>query len=173
MGSGHSAAMSALSVDGETSRNSGDDSSHFLLPGDIIVTEAPATLSAVVGSCVALCLLDVHKKIGGMNHYLLPDGPIDAANRLRYANNANAALLERVIRAGANIAYVVAMVCGGSSVHAATGGEQDSLGHRNVCAALDFLRSTGIPLEARLTGGAQARRITFDLQTGKIVPELL
>jgi chemotaxis protein CheD len=145
----------------------------FLLPGELSVCTAPLKLATVIGSCVVLCLWESHKKIGGMNHYLLPDGPIDAANKYRYANNANAALLERIIRAGANIAFVVARVYGGCSAHIAAGQEENSLGNRNVCAALDFLRSTGIPLEHKDVGGQHGRKIVFDTATGKITTELL
>jgi chemotaxis protein CheD len=151
----------------------GQNTSKFLLPGDIAISDGTMKLSTVIGSCVVLCLWDRHKKIGGMNHFLLPDGPVDAANKFRYANNANAALLERIIQAGANIAFVVAKVYGGSVAHIPAGQEQTSLGHRNVCAALDFLRSTGIPLEEKNTGGKQGRKIIFDAVTGKVTTELL
>lgn len=147
--------------------------SQFLLPGDISVCKAPAKLATVIGSCVVLCLWERHKLIGGMNHYLLPDGPVDAANRFRYANNANAALLDKLIRAGANIAFVTAKLFGGSTAHVPAGQEESSLGHRNVCAALDFLRSTGIPLEEKNVGGKQGRKILFDIATGRVTTELL
>lgn len=162
-----------LPPDEAPSPKPGEATAQFLLPGDIAVSEAPAKFSTVIGSCVVLCLWEQHKKIGGMNHYLLPDGPVDAANKFRYANNANAALLERIIRAGANIAYVVAKVYGGSTAHVSAGLEETSLGNRNVCAALDFLRSTGIPLQEKHVGGKQGRKIVFDVTTGKVTTELL
>ncbi|MGH9521345.1 MAG: chemotaxis protein CheD [Terriglobales bacterium] len=151
----------------------GQNAVQFLLPGDLWVCRVDGKLSTVIGSCVVLCLWDKQKKVGGMNHYLLPDGPVDAANRFRYANNANAALLERVIRAGANIANVSARVYGGSTAHVSPGQEETSLGYRNVCAALDFLRSTGIPLEEKQTGGKQGRKVSFEIATGKVTTELL
>ena len=157
----------------EPSSKSDQNAAQFLLPGDIVVAESNGNLSTVIGSCVVLCLWDAHKKIGGMNHYLLPDGPVDAANKFRYANNANAALLEQVIRAGANIAFVTAKVYGGSAVHIPSRREENSLGYRNVCAALDFLRSTGIPLEEKQTGGTQGRKVTFDICSGEVRVALL
>ncbi len=150
-----------------------DGSTRFLLPGEMEVCTAPTKLTAVIGSCVVLCLWEGHKKIGGMNHFLLPDGPVDAANKFRYANNANVALLERIIRAGANIAFVVAKVYGGSTAHVRAGKEENSLGNRNVCAVLDFLRSTGIPLEHKDVGGRHGRKILFDTATGRVTAEPL
>ena len=59
---------------------------HFLYPGQVFVTREPIVISTILGSCAAVCLWDRHKKAGGMNHYLLPDGQADGANRLRYGN---------------------------------------------------------------------------------------
>ena len=47
---------------------------HFLYPGQVFVTRDPITISTILGSCAAVCLWDRHKKAGGMNHYLLPEG---------------------------------------------------------------------------------------------------
>ncbi len=33
-----------------------------------------AAVTTILGSCVAVCLWDESHGIGGMNHYLLPDG---------------------------------------------------------------------------------------------------
>src|SRR5580658_7959559 len=70
---------------------------HFLYPGQVFATREPIVISTILGSCAAVCLWDRQKKAGGMNHYLLPDGGDDGANRLRYGNNANAELLKQVL----------------------------------------------------------------------------
>ena len=73
---------------------------HFLYPGQVFVTGDPITISTILGSCAAVCLWDRHKKAGGMNHYLLPDGGNEGNNRLRYGNIANAELLKQVLALG-------------------------------------------------------------------------
>lgn len=145
----------------------------FLLPGQLHVATPPARFSAILGSCVTLCLWDGRRKIGGMNHVLLPDGPADAPNQYRYANVANKALLEQMIAAGSSIHDITARVYGGAAIHVPEGEEAESLGYKNVCATLDFLRSTGIPLMAKETGGQHGRKLLFDLHSGQTCMEEL
>ena len=40
--------------------------------GDCYVSTEPAVIYTVLGSCVAVCLFDPVRRIGGMNHILLP-----------------------------------------------------------------------------------------------------
>ena len=134
---------------------------------------APARLSTILGSCVSLCLWDTRRKLGGMNHVLLPQGRAGASNRFRYANVANKALLERMIATGSRIHDIVARVYGGATMFIPAGGETESLGSKNVGAATDFLRSTGIPLAMKDTGGCRARKVVFDVETGQASVVLL
>ena len=43
--------------------------------GEHHVTSDPnVVLSTILGSCVAMCLRDPYVGVGGMNHFLLPEG---------------------------------------------------------------------------------------------------
>lgn len=43
--------------------------------GEHHVTSDPnVVLSTILGSCVAMCLRDPYAGVGGMNHFLLPEG---------------------------------------------------------------------------------------------------
>ncbi|MEG1028908.1 MAG: chemotaxis protein CheD, partial [Brevundimonas sp.] len=43
--------------------------------GEHLVTSDPdVVLSTVLGSCVAMCLRDPVAGVGGMNHFMLPEG---------------------------------------------------------------------------------------------------
>lgn len=42
----------------------------FLAPGELVVVRSPANIRTVVGSCVAICLWDGRRRVGGLNHYL-------------------------------------------------------------------------------------------------------
>ena len=44
-----------------------------LLPGQYYATASDKALVTILGSCVAACIFDQEKKIGGMNHFMLPD----------------------------------------------------------------------------------------------------
>jgi chemotaxis protein CheD len=137
---------------------------HFLYPGQIFVTRDPISISTILGSCAAVCLWDSHKKAGGMNHYLLPEGVSEGPNRLRYGNVANAELLSQVRALGCELRNLQAKIFGGSS---AFGNDpENSLGSRNVVLAEDFLRAAGIPVVEKDVSGKRGRRLLFQIFDG-------
>jgi chemotaxis protein CheD len=147
--------------------------SHFLLPGQMFASRGPLTVSTILGSCVAVCLWDQRVGVGGVNHYLLPEGESALPNRLRYANSANASLLEELLQLGAVMSNLEAKIVGGAHAHVSDENSASSLGTRNVQAAVDFLRSTGIPLIGKNVGGKKGRKLWFEIQTGDAKVELL
>ena len=137
---------------------------HFLYPGQLFVTRDPITISTILGSCAAICLWDRHKKAGGMNHYLLPEGHGEGPNRLRYGNVANPELLNQVIALGCEIRHLQAKVFGGSCAFG--NNPLQSLGTRNVQLAEDFLRAAGIPVVEKEVSGKHGRRLVFQISDG-------
>jgi|SRR5580698_1300242 chemotaxis protein CheD len=137
---------------------------HFLYPGQVFVTRDPITISTILGSCAAVCLWDSHKKAGGMNHYLLPEGLSEGPNRLRYGNVANTELLNQVLALGCEVRNLQAKIFGGSSAFGAD--PAHSLGSRNVSLAEEFLRSAGIPVVEKDVSGKRGRRLVFQIYDG-------
>ena len=137
---------------------------HFLYPGQVFVTRDPITISTILGSCAAVCLWDRHKRVGGMNHYLLPEGLAEGPNRLRYGNVANPELLNQVLALGCEMRNLQAKIFGGSSAFAVD--LSQSVGSRNVELAEGFLRSAGIPVVEREVSGKHGRRLNFQIVDG-------
>jgi chemotaxis protein CheD len=137
---------------------------HFLYPGQVFVSKDAVTISTILGSCAAVCLWDSRRKIGGMNHYLLPEGPADGENRLRYGNVANAALLNELLAMGSDIKDLQAKVFGGSNAFAAD--PLTALGTRNVEVAERFLRNAGIPITEKEVSGKKGRKLMFNIVDG-------
>jgi chemotaxis protein CheD len=140
------------------------ESRHFLYPGQVFASRDPITISTILGSCAAVCLWDRHMRAGGMNHYLLPEGPTDGPNRLRYGNVANAELLKQVLALGCEVKNLQAKIFGGSSAFSVD--LSQSLGTRNVDLAERFLRTSGIPVVERDVSGKHGRRLVFQLAEG-------
>lgn len=140
---------------------------HFLYPGQVFVSADPICISTILGSCAAVCLWDRHKKAGGLNHYLLPEGPDDGANRLRYGTIANPELLKQVLALGCEVRNLQAKIFGGASAFGAD--PSQSLGARNVQLAEDFLRSAGIPILEKDVSGKRGRRLVFQISDGTTV----
>jgi chemotaxis protein CheD len=137
---------------------------HFLYPGQLFVSRQPMVITTILGSCAALCLWDWRKRVGGMNHYLLPEGSDDGPNRLRYGTVANPALLKELLALGCDIKHIQAKLFGGSSAFAAN--PLQSLGTRNVQLAEEFLRTNAIRLMAKDVSGKHGRRLMFHTEDG-------
>ncbi|HKU24389.1 MAG TPA: chemotaxis protein CheD, partial [Candidatus Sulfotelmatobacter sp.] len=87
---------------------------HYLIPGKVFASAQPFAISTIVGSGVAVCLWDSVHRIGGANHYMLPEGPENGDNATRYGNVANPALLQRMLDLGAERKNLEAKIFGGS-----------------------------------------------------------
>jgi len=139
-------------------------SKHFLYPGQMCVSKEPMVITTILGSCAALCLWDSRKRVGGMNHYLLPEGSDNGPNRLRYGNVANPALLNELLALGCDLKNIHAKIFGGSSAFAAN--PLQSVGSRNVQLAEEFVRKASIPLVSKDVSGKHGRRLVFHTEDG-------
>lgn len=143
---------------------SGSAPKHFLYPGQLFVSREPSVITTILGSCAAVCLWDYRKKIGGMNHYLLPEGSDDGGHRLRYGNFANPELLRELLALGCDVKNLQAKVFGGSSAFSAN--PSQSVGTRNSRLAEEFLREHGIRLVGKDVSGKHGRKLIFHTQDG-------
>lgn len=133
----------------------------YLHPGQLACCEAPTRLVTILGSCVAVCLFDPARRIGGMNHFLLPQG----GQALRYGNVAIEQLLSEILALGATPRSLRAKVFGGANVighHPAEGG----LGAQNVAIARVLLERERIPIVAEDLLGTRGRKLVFTTDDG-------
>lgn len=133
-----------------------------VIQGEQAVSDDPdTTLQTVLGSCVAACLHDPVRRIGGMNHFLLPDDGQGAD--MRYASAAMERLVNALLRNGAERGRLQAKLFGGGRIMA----NLPDIGRRNGESALMFLRNEGIVCRSQSLGGNQARRVRFWPATGR------
>ena len=139
-----------------------------ILPGEYFVTGQDVVLITLLGSCVAACIRDAETRIGGMNHFLLPDNhgqdPTGAAPA-RYGAYAMEVMINQLVKMGARRHRLQAKVFGGANV--LRGLNERNVGARNSEFVVDFLRVEGIPLIARDLGGNQARKVAYFPATGE------
>ena len=135
-----------------------------LTQGDFHASRDPIVMSTILGSCVAVCLHDPASGVGGMNHFLLPDGGVaQDARSERYGVNAMEQLINAVLRLGARRAGLVAKAFGGANMSPRLA----PIGDGNASFARLFLATEGITCIAESFGGTNARRVLFWPQTGK------
>ena len=143
-----------------------------VLPGEHYVSTAgQEMIVTVLGSCVAACVWDERLKIGGMNHFMLPDSgsdvPVDKA--MRYGNYAMEALFNDLMRRGARRDSLEIKVFGGGNVLSSMGSSSVPIGDRNSVYVRRYLADEGYKIAAEDLGGIHPRRIHFFPRMGKVI----
>lgn len=126
-------------------------------------------LTTVLGSCVACCLHDPVHRVGGMNHFLLPDGAGGPGEPARYGLQAMELLINALLRAGSRKPDLEAKLFGGARMRDGLGG----IGAANAAFARRFLEDEEITCIASSLGGTRARRVRFWPGTGRAQMRLL
>jgi len=142
-----------------------------LLPGAHWVVDDNSALATVLGSCVAACLRDPLLNLGGMNHFLLPEGSNNEASSARYGCYAMELLINDLLKRGAARKRLQAKVFGGANV--LKGMQHNPIGSRNADFVLNYLATEHIPVIAQDLRGIHPRRVYFFAQTGKALIQRL
>ena len=139
----------------------------YLFPGQIFISGESTLVSTILGSCVAVCLWDRERSVGGMNHFLLPLNPSrNGSSDARYGDTAMSRLVDTMVERGAAVHRLVAKIVGGACVIARLEERHDSIGEQNVIVAREFLSKLGIPVAAEQTGGRRGRKLFFHTGNG-------
>lgn len=155
-GSGESAAGSAFGPHGRINRH--------LHAGQYFASSEPATVTTVLGSCVAVCLWEPESGVGGINHFVLPHWTGNGRVSPRFGSVAVSILIEELCTLGCELKRLQAKIFGGSGVMSAKGAGR--LGERNVEVARRLLAEEGIPVVAEDVGGTRGRKLIFHTQDG-------
>lgn len=127
--------------------------------GEHHVTSDPnVMLTTILGSCVAMCLRDPETGVGGMNHFLLPEGAgagTDAGRR--YGAYAMELLINDVLKAGGRRDRLEAKLFGGGRMFDAL----KDVGMANADFAERFLRDEAIPVVGGSLRGSGGRRLHY------------
>jgi chemotaxis protein CheD len=136
-----------------------------LKQGEIQFGIEPTVLNTILGSCVAVCLWDCKRGVGGMNHFVLPSDPKGERNP-RYGDVAIDELIAGLRHIGSRLSDLQAKIFGGAAVLPVGGGQ--SVGTSNVLLALQRLSFERIPVTGRRTGGTLGQQIRFHTKTGEV-----
>lgn len=135
-----------------------------LAQGEYQVSDDPnLCLTTLLGSCVATCIWDSRRKIGGMNHYLLPGHVGGDETLLRYGVNAMELLINGLMKTGSQKRDLQAKIFGGAQML----NSSSQIGAVNSAFAMEFLHAEGIDLVGQSLGGRRGRRLRFFPTTGR------
>ena len=114
-----------------------------VLPGEYFVTGENMVICTVLGSCIAACLWDRNLNIGGMNHFMLPEGDSNDVSG-RYGSYAMEVLINEMIKLGARRESMQAKIFGGGQVMANF--TTMNVGERNTDFVTQYLHTERIPI---------------------------
>jgi len=140
-----------------------------VLPGEYYVTEEDMMVMTVLGSCIAACIWDPKVRVGGMNHFMLPEGGADTSGR--YGSYAMELLINEMIKLGARRETMQAKVFGGGQVmHSFT---TMNVGERNTQFVLDYLHTERISIVSKDVLDIHPRKVCYFPATGKAMVKRL
>jgi chemotaxis protein CheD len=146
-----------------------------ILPGEYYYTNKDMLIVTVLGSCVSACIRDRVTGLGGMNHFMLPDGGADTGSPVsasaRYGTYAMEVLINDLLKAGARRDNLEAKVFGGGAV--LKGFTAINVGERNAAFVQSFLKNEKIRIVAEDLNDIYPRKVYFFPRTGKVLVKKL
>ncbi len=145
-----------------------------MLPGEFFVHDEDILIMTTLGSCIAACLWDRDRRVGGMNHFLLPEagsqngGDGDSG---RYGSFAMELLIGEMVKRGATRSSMEAKVFGGGAV--ISGMNTINVGERNTAFVLDYLRTERITVVSKDVMDIYPRKVCFLPASGKAMVKRL
>lgn len=140
-----------------------------VLPGEYYVTADELVVMTVLGSCIAACIWDPRVRVGGMNHFMLPEGGSDSGGR--YGSYAMELLINELMKQGARRETMQAKVFGGGAVMSSF--TTMNVGERNTKFVLDYLQTERIAVVSKDVLDIHPRKVCFFPATGKAMVKRL
>ncbi len=130
---------------------------------DCIVTHA-------LGSCIGITVFDPVAEVGGMLHFMLPKPATEQAAEGRptamFAAQGIPTLFRKAYALGAQKQRMIVCAAGGAEF--LDGGGGFNVGKRNAVMMKKLFFKNDILIAGQDIGGSQARRLTLDMETGKV-----
>ena len=140
-----------------------------VLPGEYAAHAEELVIATTLGSCIACCIWDRHLRVGGMNHFMLPEG--NGSDGGRFGTYAMEKLINALQKLGARRGSLEAKVFGGGQV--LSGMTTMNIGERNAKFAMDFLKTERIPVVSSDVLDIYPRKVAFLPVSGKAMVKRL
>jgi chemotaxis protein CheD len=118
-----------------------------------------------------VCLWDRVARVGGMNHFMLPDNGGGGNDSGRYGSYAMEMLINELLKMGATRSTLEAKVFGGGAVLA--GMTSLNVGERNTDFVMDYLKTERIPVVSKDVMDIYPRKVCFFPHSGKAMVKRL
>jgi chemotaxis protein CheD len=146
-----------------------------LYSGNYYVSNDPkVVIYTLLGSCIAVCLFDAQKGIGGMNHFMLPrQSPYSNGSKRQtpgwFGSDALDLLIDEILRMGGSLSHLQAKLFGGAQVVENLDLLSTNVPTANINFTLDYLNEKKIPVIAKDVGGYYGRKIFYKLEDNSVM----
>jgi len=150
----------------------------YLKPGDICISDTPALISTLLGSCVSVTMFSRRHKAGAICHGLLPsckgrkpcECDVFCREGIRYVDCSIMRMLGWFEQKGAARGEIDVKVFGGSDM-LTTGGirSKATVGQQNIIMAFKVIEKEKLRIAASDVGGVRGRKIIFSTHTGEVL----
>jgi chemotaxis protein CheD len=132
-------------------------------PTAIIVTHS-------LGSCIGVTVYDPQVKVGGILHFMLPEGSLDEQkarnNPAMFADTGIPLLFKACYQYGATKQRMVVKIAGGSQVLDNSG--FFNIGKRNYAALRKIFLRNNVLIKTEDVGGTAPRTLYLEIGSGKV-----
>jgi chemotaxis protein CheD len=145
-----------------------------ILPGEYYVTTGDEGITTVLGSCISACIRDPALRLGGMNHFMLPEDTSNgksswldeqAGLSTRYGSFAMESLINDLMKLGAKRERMEVKLFGGGKILSS----MTDVGARNISFAHSWLKTEHLQVVGEDVGDTMPRRVIYLPSTGKVL----
>ena len=144
-----------------------------ILPGEFYVTRGDELVVTVLGSCISACIRDPQARVGGMNHFMLPDagdrqfaknagGCVSESDR--YGNYAMEHLINEILKNGGRRNNLEVKIFGGGKILA----NMTDIGERNIRFIRKYIFAEQLNLVAEDVADIYPRKVIYHPLSGRV-----
>lgn len=143
-----------------------------VVPGEFYVTEADEWVSTTLGSCIAVCVRDKVKGIGGLNHFMLPEKKDNGTLKddpFAYGKEGDWAmefLINGILLNGGERSNLETKYFGGAQLIKSLAGAE--IGKRNIEFVQSYLQRERLPVLSNDVGDSCPRKVMFHPSSGSV-----
>lgn len=137
--------------------------------GEMVLSSSPESrlVAYGLGSCIALAVWDPKSKVGGLAHFMLPNGPANAGSPVKFIDTGLDTFLKALEARGAGLSRSTVKAAGAAAMLTVGGGL--AIGKRNAETMQSALAARGLSLTASALGGTSGRTVQLDVADGRFL----
>ena len=120
-----------------------------------------------LGSCIALAAWDPRSKVGGLAHFMLPNGPANNSSPVKFIDTGLDTFLQAMEAKGAVLTRSSFKAAGAAAMLTVGGGL--AIGKRNAEMMESALAERGLTITATSLGGNAGRTVQLEVSDGRFL----